>query len=77
MFNKEQLLKDKNLAKALIWRGPDKFSWSTVSVLNGPNQYGQYVVMAVRDGWYAVTDKIRNLNDENRDKIINDLCYCN
>jgi hypothetical protein len=74
MLDSNKLLEDGNLARALIWRGlnengTSKFRWSTVSVLNGPNAHGQYVVMSVRDGWYAVTDNIRNINEAEKYRV--------
>ena len=63
MFDLEQARKDGNIARALIWRGPNVFRWSTVSILNGPNKHGQYQVMALSDGWFATTDRMKNISE--------------
>jgi hypothetical protein len=74
VFDREKALKDGNLAKGLIWlgneNGADKFLWCKVSILAGPNNFGQYVVQRVRDGWYATTDKLRNLKTEDKKQIL-------
>jgi hypothetical protein len=70
MFDLEQARKDGNLARGLVWCGPNQFRWRTVSLLNGPNQHGQYQVMCVKDGWWATTDKLVNCNEEQLAKAL-------
>jgi hypothetical protein len=69
-FSRSQARLDGNLAKALIWLGEDKFRWCKVSILNGPNEFGQYNVQRVRDGWYATTDRIVNLTTEEKKALL-------
>jgi hypothetical protein len=75
VFDREKALKDGNLAKGLIWLGDDeqgngKFLWCKVSIIAGPNAFGQYVVQRVRDGWYATTDKLKNLKNEDKKQLL-------
>jgi hypothetical protein len=64
-------VQDANLARALVWLGPNNFRWRTVSILNGPNAHGQYQVQCIRDGWYATTISIKNLSDREKDRVFN------
>jgi hypothetical protein len=65
-FNLEQARKDGNLARALIWLGPNKFKWCRVRLMSPQNQFGQYQVQRVSNGWYATTDRLMNLREQDR-----------
>lgn len=75
MFNLEQARKDGNIARGLIYRGRDDngpiIRWSTVSILNGPNEHGQYQVMALSDGWFATTDRLTNISPKKLAETLN------
>lgn len=69
-FDSELCRQQGYLAKALIWLGEDTFRWCKVVVRQGPNEHGQYMVERLRNGWYAATDRIRNLTpDECREAL--------
>jgi hypothetical protein len=66
---------DSLLCKAKIYVGDDdsedtEFKWCKCIILNGPNQFGQYMVMRIRNGYYAATKCIKTLTEEEKRELL-------